>query len=75
MDNIDSIIKTVCKNMGVDRTKPPHWMPNVDIVRDQTTGQVVREYKRGYLCSYCGIHSWSRKQKCDGCNSVMQEVK
>lgn len=72
---IDAIIADVLRGMGIDRSKPPHWMPNVDKVTDQTTGKVVREYKRGYLCSYCGIHSWSKKDRCDGCKSVMQEVK
>ena len=70
---IEHLIAGILKEMGVDRNKPPHWMPNVDTVRDRTTGEIVREYKRGYLCSYCGKHSWSKKDMCDGCNSVMQK--
>ena len=27
--------------------------------------------KGGYLCSKCGKHSWTKKDACDGCGSVM----
>lgn len=68
----DNLIADILRGMGVDRSKPPHWMPNVDRLRDQRTGEVIREYHRGYLCSYCGKHSWGKEDRCDGCNSVMQ---
>lgn len=71
MDEIDMIMKKVLKEMGVDKTKPPHWVVNKDEVIDQTMRKLVREYERGYICSFCGKHSWSKKNMCDGCASTM----
>ena len=67
------IVNNVLKQMGVDPTKTPHWMVNKHKAIDQATGKVFKEYDSGYLCSYCGKQSWTKKAKCDGCNSIMQE--
>lgn len=64
MDDIDEIVAKVMKEMGCDPTKPPHW---VQQLRNSAFGKV----HDGYVCSYCGKHSWTKKEMCDGCNSVM----
>lgn len=66
------MIAQILKEMGVDESQPPHWMPHIHKTIDQTTGELVREFQDGYMCSYCGKHSWSKKEKCDGCNSIMR---
>lgn len=71
--NIDEIAKSVMREMGCDPRKPPHWVQHIHKCRDQTTGQVYRKMKNGYVCSRCGKHSWTKKEKCDGCNSVMEK--
>lgn len=69
----DDMIKDILKEMGVDRSKPPHWIQKMHKVIDQTTRELVHELKDGYTCSYCGKHSYSKKEKCDGCNSIMEK--
>lgn len=32
------------------------------------------KYEDGWICSVCGKHSYSRKEICDGCNTVMWKV-
>lgn len=59
-DDFDIAASRVLKKMGVDPSKQPHWMP-----------EYYRGRADGYLCSYCGKKSWSKKEKCDGCNSIM----
>lgn len=71
MDAIDAIVNSVLREMGCDPNKPPHWIPRIHKTIDQTTGELVREINDGYLCSRCGKYSWARKEKCDGCNSIM----
>lgn len=65
VEDIDVALNRVLKRMGVDKSKAPHWMPQI---RKTAGGFSVKD---GYLCSYCGKKSWSKKEKCDGCNSVM----
>ncbi len=67
--NIDNILR----NMGVDRTIPPKWLPHTHKAIDQRTGEVFKTYPNGYICSYCGKHSWSKKEICTGCNSIMKQ--
>lgn len=67
----DPLVEDVLKKMGVNRNQPPHWMPNIHKVVDQSTGEVVREHKNGYLCSYCGKHSRYATLTCSGCNKTM----
>ena len=69
--NEDALIEKVLKEMGVNRNEPPHWKPNIHKVIDQTTGEVVREHQNGYMCSYCGKHSWYKTITCSGCNKTM----
>lgn len=73
MDDIDAIVNSVLREMGCDPKKKPYWVVHVRKTIDQTTGAVVRLFLEGYVCSRCGKHSWSKKKKCDGCNSVMME--
>ena len=61
VEDIDVALSRVLKKMGVDPSKPPHWMP-----------EYYRGRSDGFLCSYCGKHPWSKKEKCDGCNSIMK---
>lgn len=67
----DPLVEDALKNMGVNRNEPPHWLPNIHRVVDQSTGKVVREHKNGYLCSYCGKHSWHTRLTCSGCGKIM----
>lgn len=62
----DVYVNEILKGMGVDvdKKKPPHWIP-----------QLYRGYVDGYICSRCGKHSWSKKDVCDGCNSIMNNRK
>ena len=74
-NDIDSIVARVLRGMGCDPNKSPHWIAHKHKCRDQTTGEIYREMENGYVCSRCGKHSWSKKEKCDGCNAVMQKGK
>ena len=74
MDDIDAIVNSVLREMGCDPKKKPHWVEHICKKIDRTTGEVFRMLPDGYVCSRCGKHSWSKKEKCDGCNSVMWEV-
>ena len=69
--NEDALVEKVLKEMGVNRNEPPHWKPNIHKVVDQTTGKVVRERQNGFICSYCGKHSWYTTLTCSGCNKRM----
>ena len=60
VDEIYAIVERVMREMGCDPNKPPRWIP-----------QMYKSMVRGYVCSICGKHSWSKKEKCDGCNSIM----
>ncbi len=75
MKDIDEIVASALKELGVDTTKPARWLPHIHRARDQTTGAIVREYPDGYTCSHCGKHSHYQKAKCDGCSSIMQRAK
>lgn len=66
MDDIDAIVASVCRDMGIDRTRPPQWMPDI-----YTTGAGF-QVTRGFTCSFCGKHSWVKRKVCDGCKSEMQ---
>ena len=68
---IEDLINDVLRQMGVNSKKPAQWIPNIDRLVDESTGEIFREYHRGYICSYCGKHSWSKKEKCDGCGNIM----
>lgn len=70
---IDSLIKDILKEMGVDESKPPQWIPHYY----DSKGKPPMGGKRqdGWLCSYCGKHSYIRKKTCDGCNSIMENSK
>ncbi len=72
---MEGLIKSILKEMGVDESQPPHWIQHMHKVKDQTTGELIHEIKDGYTCSYCGKHSYWKKEKCDGCNSIMREEK
>ena len=45
------------------------WRPHYYIFN--ATGEKMRD---GWHCSVCGKHSYSRKEICDGCNTVMWKV-
>ena len=45
------------------------WSPHYYIFN--ATGEKMRD---GWHCSVCGKHSYSRKEICDGCNTVMWKV-
>ena len=67
MDEIDIMIEKILNKMGVDQSQPPHW------IQKMYKSKSILEYERpdGYTCSYCGKHSYLKKEKCDGCNSIM----
>ena len=62
----DAFIENILKEMGVNPNKQPHWIQQYHEFPDHS------KMKDGYLCSYCGKHSYYRAEKCDGCNSIMQ---
>ena len=69
MEVTDALIKRILRDMGVDvdKTKPPHWITQYYHSKSLFGGKC----KDGYMCSRCGKHSYSKKETCDGCNSVM----
>ena len=72
MSDIDRLVAQIMREMGCDPKKPPHWVVKMHHCKDQTTGEVYRSIRDGYICSRCGKHSYAKKDKCDGCGSVMQ---
>ena len=68
MDEELALIEKVLRNMGVDvdKKRPPHW------ITKYYHSNLGGKYKDGFICSRCGKHSWSKKNVCDGCNSIMQ---
>lgn len=65
----DAYVNEILRGMGVDvdKKKPPHW------IQDYYTSRVHGKVKNGYICSRCGKHSSSKKDVCDGCNSIMKK--
>ena len=70
----DNLIANILKKMGVNPNETPHWKIHIHKVIDQSTRDVIDRIKDGYLCSYCGRHSYYQAEKCDGCGSIMQKV-
>lgn len=64
-------IDEILRNMGVSRSDPPHWVPNIHRAVDKNTGKTIRECTNGFLCSNCGKHSWHTKHTCSGCGKTM----
>ena len=75
MNISDAYINSILKEMGVNTKEPPHWLPHIHKVIDMTTKELVDEIPNGYICSYCGKHSYSQVEKCSGCKSTMQRSK
>ena len=71
MSSFDSLVRDVLRGMGVKPNEPARWVDYIHKSIDQTTGEIVREMKSGYMCSKCGIRSWWKKSVCDGCHSEM----
>lgn len=73
MNVTDSLLDGILRDMGVDvdKRKPPHWIQKYYQSQSIFGGKVAN----GYMCSRCGKKSWSKKKVCDGCNSVMEELK
>ena len=69
----DNLVRGILKDMGVDvdNKKPPHWITQYYHSQSIYGGK----HEDGYMCSRCGKHSWSKKEICDGCNSVMTNWK
>ena len=68
----DALVNDILRGMGVDvdGKKPPHWIKHYYHSKMFPT----EKYKDGYICSRCGKHSWSKKDVCDGCNSIMTNL-
>lgn len=69
---MDALVNSILREMGVDvdKKKPPHWIQKYYKSKSIFGG----EYEDGYICSRCGKHSWTKKEKCDGCDSVITET-
>ena len=69
----DAFINDILRKMGVDidKKKPPHWITKYYHSKSIFGGK----YEDGYMCSRCGKHSWNKKDVCDGCNSIMTNIK
>jgi hypothetical protein len=69
----DAFINDILRKMGVDidKKKPPHWITKYYHSKSIFGGK----YEDGYMCSRCGKHSWNKKDVCDGCNSIMTNMK
>lgn len=65
----DELVNNVLISMGVDvnKKKPPHWIQHWYVSK----GVVESKTPNGFICSRCGKQSWSKKEICDGCSSVM----
>ena len=49
--------------------KPPHWVQDYYI--SKANPPVGGKYPDGFICSCCLKKSYSKKESCDGCGSVM----
>ena len=69
----DAFINDILRKMGVDidKKKPPQWITKYYHSKSIFGGK----YEDGYMCSRCGKHSWNKKDVCDGCNSIMTNMK
>ena len=69
MEVNDALVNDILRGMGVDidGKEPPHWITSYY----HSKRFPGAKYKVGYICSRCGKHSWSKKDVCDGCNSIM----
>lgn len=54
---------------NVAELKNMKWKPHYYVFKN--TGKKMQE---GWYCSVCGKHSHSRKEVCDGCNTIMWKV-
>lgn len=57
------VLARIIPMLRLDTSRPPIWEPYYPL-EDST-------YRRGWNCSCCGKHSFSKKSVCDGCNSQM----
>lgn len=73
MNVTDSLLNGILRDMGVDvdKKKPPHWITKYY----QSKVVIGAKCEDGYMCSRCGKHSWSKTEICDGCDSVMVDLK
>lgn len=60
------IMARVLSQLKLDTSRPPIWEPYYP---------EGSEYRNGWTCSCCGKHSFAKKEICDGCDSVMNNVK
>ena len=65
MADIDAIVASVMRKMGCDPSVPPRW------VQQEYTTVAGFKTPDGFVCSFCGKHSWSKRKTCDGCQSEM----
>ena len=55
--------------------KHAHWVKYIEKLSPRMIdGEVlIPTLQRGYICSNCGIHEWTPKETCSGCNSDMRK--
>lgn len=68
VDRFDALVKSIMQELGCDSKTPPHWVQHT--YKSSVMGWDVPD---GYVCSRCGKHSWTKKTKCDGCDSIMSK--
>ena len=65
-------IEERCPTADVAELKNIKWRPYYYISKAEPP--VGGKRQDGWSCSVCGKHSYSRKEICDGCNTVMWTV-
>lgn len=67
----DAMVDSILRDMGVDldNKNPPYWKTRY------RTDKCGYKHEEGYICSRCGKYSYYKKEKCDGCDSVMRNLK
>jgi hypothetical protein len=59
------IMTRVLSQLKLDKSRPPIWEPYYYDGSD---------FRDGWTCSCCGKHSLLKKEICDGCDSIMNNV-
>lgn len=69
----DTVLNDILRDIGVDVSKrtTAHWIQDYYKSKSIFGGK----YEDGYICSCCGKKSWVKKYVCDGCNSLMTNVR
>lgn len=66
-----NVMDRVINDIGGKPSRPAKWKQHYYI--SQAAPPIGGKREDGWVCSYCGKHSWTKKKVCDGCNSYMTD--